>query len=176
MERYALKWLGMVLFFAFMVSFVNGINEAWAGKKEAAFQKQITGNWELVTLINEQDGKKSEPFGSNPLGSLIFSSDGKFSLIIMKADLPKFAVNNRTKGTTEENQAVVQGSIAAFGSYKVADVKEGKVILHFTGCTFPNWIGQDQERILTVTGNEMKMITPAAAVGGTNTLTLKRTK
>lgn len=176
MERYALKCLGMMLFFAFMVSFVNGTAEAWAGKKESAFSKQITGNWELVTLINEQDGKRSEPFGTNPLGSLIFISDNKFSLIITKADLPKFAVNNRTKGTAEENQAVVQGSIAAFGSYKVADAKEGKVILHFTGCTFPNWIGQDQERILTVTGNEMKMITPAAAVGGTNTLTLKRTK
>lgn len=94
----------------------------------------------------------------------------------MKADLPKFAVNNRTKGTAEENQAVVQGSVAAIGSYKVAEAKEGKVILHFVGSTFPNWTVQDQERIFTVTGNEMKMITPASGVGGTNTVILKRAK
>lgn len=28
MERYALKWLGMMLFSAFMASFVNGTTEA----------------------------------------------------------------------------------------------------------------------------------------------------
>lgn len=176
MERYGLKWLGMMLFFALMMSFLSGTTEALAGKNNSAFAKKITGNWELVSLINEQDGKKSEPFGPNPLGSLILSPNGKFTWILMKNDLPKFAVNNRIKGSAEENQAVVQGSFAAIGSYKVEDSKKGKVIFHFTGCTFPNWTGQDQERILAVSGNEMTMTTLSSAIGGTNTVLYRRAK
>jgi hypothetical protein len=55
----------------------------------------------------------------------------------MRASLPKFASNSRVKGTTEENQAVVQGSAAFFGTYTVTSDKEQTVNLHIEGGYLP---------------------------------------
>lgn len=133
---------------------------------EGSFEKQIQGRWTLVSLVNEQDGKKSEPFGPNPRGSLILTPDGHFSVIVLNANLPKFASNNRFKGTEEENQLIVHGSIAYFGSYTVADVKEKMIIMHVDKGTFPNWDSVDHKRTFIVNGDELKVIDPTTSIGG----------
>jgi hypothetical protein len=149
----------------------SGASVAWG----AGLAKQIQGSWVMVSIYNEQDGKKTDVFGPNPRGTLIFTPDGSFSYILMRASLPKFASNARQKGTAEENQAVVQGSFAYYGKYSVAGDKE--VNLHVEGSTFPNWDGQDQKRLITVTGDELKMVNPTPSVGGgTNYIILKRAK
>ena len=117
---------------------------------------------------------KKDTFGPNPRGFLVLTPNGRFSLIVMSATLPKFASNNRLTGTPEENQAVIKGSQAMFGTYKVVSAKEGKVLFHYEGCTFPNWDGQDIPRVLSVSGKEMKMVNPSAAIGGSNYLIWKR--
>ncbi len=89
---------------------LSGAAGVWAKEKGTTLAKQIQGSWTLVSIYNEQDGKKIEPFGAKPRGSLIFTPDGRFSIFCLRASLPKFAANNRMKGTAEENQAIVQGS------------------------------------------------------------------
>ena len=153
---------------------LSGVPGVWAEEKGLA--QQIQGTWALVSIYNETDGKKSDVFGTDPRGSLIFTPNGRFSLILMKATLPKFAANSRVKGTAEENQAVVQGSVALFGSYTVDSEKKDTAYLRVEGSTFPNWDGQDQKRIITFAGDDMNLVTPAAAVGGTNYAVWKRTK
>ncbi len=103
---------------------LSGASDVRAQEKGSTLAQQIQGSWILVSMYNEQDGKKIEPFGPNPRGTWIFTPDGRFLEILMRASLPKFAANNRVKGTAEENQAVVQGSFAAYGSYAVASEKE----------------------------------------------------
>ena len=162
-----------------LVSVIAGVAMSGASDvraEEKGLAQQVQGSWKLVSIYNELDGKKSDVFGSNPRGSMIFTSNGRFSLIIMKESLPKFAANSRVKGTAEENLAVVQGSVALFGSYKLDSEKNDTVILHVEGCTFPNWDAQDQKRIAKFTGDEMNFITPAAAIGGTNYAVWKRVK
>jgi len=97
---------------------------------------------------------------------MILTPNGRFSVILMNASLPKFAANNRVKGTTEENQAVAQGSLAYFGSYKIVSAKEHMVTFNIEGSTFPNWDGFEQKLVMTVTGDEMKVLNPTAAIGG----------
>jgi hypothetical protein len=46
-------------------------------------------------------------------------ANGRFSITVARSDLPKFASKNRMSGTPEENQAIVQGSIAYFGTYSI---------------------------------------------------------
>jgi hypothetical protein len=140
------------------------------------FLKEIQGNWVISSAVNEKDGKKTDVFGPEPKGSMILTPDGRFSLILMRSGLPKFAANNRAQGTPEENEAVVKGSVALFGTYKVENEAEHAVSLMIEGCTFPNWSGEVQKRILTVSGEEMKMVTPTAGIGGTNYLIWKRAK
>jgi Lipocalin-like domain len=154
-----------------------GISDVWAQEKGSTLAQQIQGTWILVSIYNEQDGKKTEQLGPNPRGLLIYTADGHFSHIIMRASLPKFASNSRVKGTVEENNAVVQGSIAYFGTYTVAIEKEETVVtLHIEGSTFPNWDGQDQKRFCLVVGDEMKVTNPIATIGGTNYNVWKRAK
>ena len=107
---------------------------------------------------------------------MMLTPNGRFSVIMMNATLPKFAANNRAKGTAEENQAVVQGSLAWFGSYKIVSAKENMVIFNIEGSTYPNWTGEEQKLVMTVTGDEMKVINPAAAVGGKGYPTWRRVK
>lgn len=172
------KWVTgfCLVVMTFTVGVFFGPSEIGAQEKASPLAHQILGNWTLVSAVNDQDGKKTDVFGPNPRGLMILTPDGRYSMIMMRADLPKFASNNRVKGTVEENQAVVQGSAAYFGRYTVERDKEQTVILHIEGSTFPNWIGQDQKRIMTVVGDELKLTVPTAPIGGTNTLIWKRAK
>ena len=164
------------LVLASVISLVVLGGDALAQQKTGGLQKQIQGHWTLASQYVEQDGKKTEAFGSNPKGSMILTPDGRFSILLMKSDIPKFAVNNRVKGTAEENQAVVHGSTAYFGSYTVASEKDKTVSLRIEGSTFPNWNGEEQKRVMTVAGNELRVTNPTAGIGGTAYIVWKRNK
>ena len=145
------------------------------GNTFAQTGKDIVGTWKPISVtVTGPDGRKSEPFGPNPNSILTFDATGRFVLVNTRPDLPKVASNNRMQGTAEENKAIVQGSIAYFGTYSVVD----KVIIEkVEGGTWPNWVGTEQKRpIISLTGDEMKLSTPAASVGGTAENTYKRIK
>ena len=148
-----------------------------AGAQQTGLGQQIQGSWTLVSCVNEMDGKKSDVFGPDPRGLFILTSDGRYTMILMRASLPKFASNSRIMGTDEENQAVVQGSIANFGRYAVESEKDKTLTLTIEGCTFPNWDGQTQKRIVIVQGDELRVTQHNPAIGGgTNYIVWKRAK
>jgi hypothetical protein len=142
--------------------------------KEVAAQttaKDIVGTWTLVSNTLEQDGKKADFYGPNPQGQMIFDPNGRFSAIITRSDVPKFASNNREAGTAQENKAVVQGSIAFFGTYSVNETDE-TITTHVEGCTFPNWKGVDQKRLFKLSGDELSWTNPAPSTGTGSSLSV----
>jgi Lipocalin-like domain len=125
-----------------------------AGGAAAQSAKDLVGSWSAVSV---------DAYGPNPKGSLIFESNGRFSLQLMRADLAKYASNNRTAGTPAEYKATVEGSLAYFGTYSVSGTD---LNLHIEGSTFPNWTGTDQKRNnLSVTGDDLKYTNPAPSGG-----------
>jgi lipocalin-like protein len=136
--------------------------------------KDLVGSWSMLSNeTTRPDGTKVATWGANPKGNLILESNGRFSIVVTRADLPKFSSNNRLQGTPDENKTVVHGSIAYFGTYLVTD----KVItLKVEASTFPNWTGSEQKRPLTITGDEMKWTVAAGSGGGTVELVWKRIK
>jgi hypothetical protein len=141
-----------------------------------SLKEQIVGTWLPVSQYVDQDGKKLEPFGSEPKGIVIYDAGGRFVLVLQRATLPKFASSNRLSGTPEENKAIVQGSIAYFGRYSV-DEKERKINLHYDGSTYPNWDGEDQIRLMQISGDDLQIVSPVSAVGGGSVhLLLRRAK
>ncbi len=141
-------------------------------------REQLVGAWTFVSADSvRNDGSKAEVFGSNPKGTLIFTSDGHFALVQMRADLPKFTGNSRDRGTPEENKAVVQGSIAYFGSYSVNETEKA-VTLQIEGSTFANLMGGgEQKRVLTsLTADELKFTNPRTPSGATLEVVWKRAK
>jgi len=62
-------------------------------------------------------------------------------------------------------------------SATIHSVVDKVIIEKVEGGTWPNWVGTEQKRpIISLTGDEMKLSTPAASVGGTAENTYKRIK
>ena len=117
----------------------------------------------------------AQTFGPND-GYATFGANGRFSISLLRSDLPKFASNNRDTGTLDENKAVVRGSITYFGTYSL-DETDGTLTLHIERSSFPNWNGTYQRRLTrTLTASELKYTNPTASVGGTAELEWKRVK
>ena len=145
-------------------------------RQEAAAQtaKDIAGTYTLVASTLDEGGKKSDLYGPNPKGMLILANDGRYTAVLLRSDLPKFASNNRTTGTADENKAIVQGSIGGMGTYTVSP--DGKTLtMKQESGSFPNRNGQEEKRPLSISGDEMKYTT-AATVGGTSELIYQRMK
>jgi hypothetical protein len=125
----------------------------------------------------EQHGKKTDFYGPNPQGQIMYDANGRFSIIITRSDLPKFASNNRQAGTPEENNAIMQGSLAYFGTYSVSDTDK-IITTHIESGTFPNWNGADRKTSFKISGDELstKVISgPSTTIGtGTAYLVWKR--
>jgi hypothetical protein len=134
--------------------------------------KDIAGTYTLVSFTNQQGDTKIDTYGPNPKGVMMLDANGRYVVVLMRPDLPKFASNNRSTGTAEEYKAVALGSFTHFGTYMVAD---SHIIFRLEHTTFPNWDGQEQRRALTVTDDELKYAV-ASSLGGISTLVWKRSK
>ena len=149
--------------------------------EEAAAQttaKDLVGTWTLVSITLEKDGKKTDFYGANPQGQEMFDASGHVSLILTRSDLPKFASNNREAGTPEENEAIVHGSLAYFGTYSVSETDKTWTT-HVESCTFPNWNGTERKTAFSISGDELSTTTvsglPSIGTGKTY-LVWKRAK
>ena len=140
--------------------------------------EQLVGAWTFVSADSvSSDGRKVEVFGPNPKGTLIFTSDGHFALVQMRADLPKIGLSSRDRGTPEENKAIVQGSIAYFGTYSLNET-EKVITLQMEGSAFANLMrAGEQKRIVTsLTADELKFTNPRIPSGATLEVVWRRAK
>jgi hypothetical protein len=145
-----------------------------AGHAAAQTAEDLVGTWTIASVTAEQGATKLEPYGSDPKGMLMLDENGRYALMVLRPDLPRFASNNRTAGTPEENRAIAQGSIAHFGTYAV----EGgdTLVLRIEAATFPNWNGAEQKRPFTLSGGKLEYTVPEASGGGTGQVVWTRAK
>jgi hypothetical protein len=128
----------------------------------------LVGTWTLESDISTTpDGRNLLPFGPDPKGIAIFDSGGRFAIVISRPDLPKFASNDRMQGAPKENEAIVRGSFAFFGTYTVRD---GAIIQHIEGGTWPAWVGTDQKRTITSFAKDEQTWTTVPSFGGRSVL------
>ncbi|WP_424135298.1 lipocalin-like domain-containing protein [Roseomonas chloroacetimidivorans] len=134
--------------------------------EEAAAQTadDVVGSWKLVSLTTADGRNRADLFGREPRGQMILGADGRYMVIVMRRELPTIGMKTRASGTPEENQAIVQGSIAHYGSYTT---DESNKILAFRveSSTFPNWDGIEQRRPITLDGDTLTVINPANSAG-----------
>jgi hypothetical protein len=107
---------------------------------------------------------------------LVFDGSGRYSIIFMRSNLPKFAASTADKGTADENKAVMQGIVAHFGTYSVNEADK-TITSRAEGSWFPNQVGSDAKRIITsLTADELKYTNPATAFGTTAQTVWRRAK
>src|SRR5262245_1156116 len=114
-----------------------------------------------------------QPSSAHSIGSSCESRP--YIISVMRSDRPKYASNNFAEGTAEENKATAQGTITYFGTYSVSEA-DRTIAIHIEGSSFPNWDGADQKRLFVFSGNELKLISPAASGAGTAEVIWKRAK
>jgi hypothetical protein len=124
--------------------------------QQKSIKDQLVGPWTL--LIDDgikPDGTHVPAFGPNPVGSLIFTPNGRYSLQIMRViNRASFASNNRDTGTADENKAVSQGTISHFGTYTVDEAAKA-INFHIEGSSFPNWENTNQKRLVIAVTDEV---------------------
>jgi hypothetical protein len=136
---------------------------------------RLVGSWTLVSLTSGEGNNQSLPYGPNPRGTMMVGADGRFSITVLRSDLPKFASGNRMTGTPGENNTVVQGSIAYFGTYRI-DESTHVLTVNVEGSTFANFTGGTQTRILSFDGDEVTYFNPTPSMGGTAKATYRRAR
>lgn len=138
-----------------------------------SLKEQIVGTWRVVSIYNEQDGVKQNLYGDKPVGLTMFDRSGNVIQYLSKPDVPNFAVSNRLKGTDQEYRTVVQSIIAGFGTYTVDG---DTVTIKWVASSYPNRAGTTEKRTHNISGDEMTIINPTAASGGTSYQKLIRAK
>ncbi len=99
------------------------------------------------------------------MGLTVFDRSGYVISFLSKPDLPKFASQNRLKGTDTEYRGIMQGMIAQLGTYTVdADT----VTVKWIASSYPNRAGTTEKRTYKVVGDELTSVNPTAASGGTS--------
>src|SRR5215216_2045648 len=113
----------------------------------------LVGGWRLVSWENRAaDGQITYPMGSDALGYLLYTADGRFSVTISRRGRAGFAAGDLLSGTTEEQARAVEGFVAYAGRYSFPG---DRVIHHVELSLFPNWVGSDQERWVELAENRL---------------------
>ncbi|QCP54515.1 lipocalin-like domain-containing protein [Trinickia violacea] len=106
----------------------------------------LVGTWTLVAAdVQHPDGSRTSDYGAAPKGLLIIDTQGHYSVQIFKAERPKFASGDRSKGTPEEYKAASLGSSTHFGTVSV-DPDGGTLTFHIQNASFPNLEGATDKR------------------------------
>ena len=129
---------------------------ALAGNVAAQTTKTVAGTYSPV---------KVDAYGDKPRGQFILTPDGRYSIVLSRAEMPKIASGSRLKATPEENKTVVDGSIAHSGRYTVDDGGRS-ITFHIDTSTFPNWNGTTQKRPLSVKDDVLTYTVATPSGGG----------
>ncbi|MBN2336308.1 lipocalin-like domain-containing protein [Candidatus Bathyarchaeota archaeon] len=124
--------------------------------------KEFVGAWRLVSVETRQEDGSLYRRGER-VGYLVYSRGGFMSVAFMKGGRPVFASGDIRGGTVEEKVAAFDGYVSYSGRYKV---KGDRVIHRIEVSLFPNWVGEDQERIFEFEGDRLTLSTPLQLVGG----------
>ena len=163
-------------FFMFSTIATLAVMPTGAEAQQKSLKEQLVGSWILVSNdAVAPDGTKHQLFGPTPKGLLVFDATGQYSQILVNPAVPKFKINNRLKGTPEENTAAVQGTTATFGTWMVDEASK-TVTVRYVGGMFPNQAGTEAKRTVVVTGDELKINNPATASGMKSDSVYRRAK
>ena len=152
----------------------SALSQPQSAMAEPKFKKdQLVGTWAYVSVVAVRpDGTRVETWGRNPIGQVIFTANGRYSLQLIKPDLPK--LNTRATGTPEENSAIVQGVFSHFGTYTVNE-EEGTYTLNIEASSFASFAGTKQERkVVFVSDDELRTTNATTSIGAINNLVYRR--
>jgi hypothetical protein len=139
--------LGALALFATHLAVAAGPRPAASGPGS------LEGTWVLAFAdVAHPDGTRGHDYGDAPKGILQVDHDGRYAMFIFDSGRPRFAANDKAKGTPEEFRAAVMGSSSHFGTVSM-DPAARTLTFHVEGSTYPNWEGLTQVRHYSFDGD-----------------------
>lgn len=131
----------------------------------AAQSNPLIGAWTVVSVGDVQPGKTTPLYGDKPEGLLIFDAQGRYSLQLCASGRPKYAANDRTKGTAEEYRANAVGCNPHWGRYALDESKK-VIVFKIDHAMFRNWENTVQNRTYKIENGTLQYAVPNPPVGG----------
>lgn len=122
---------------------------------ENTIKNKLTGSWKLVSYeTEEQDGTIHHPFGENPSGIIIYSTDGNVSVQLMRSGRYQY-VNSELY----DDLGVRYGDLPyiAYAGPFIVD-EDRPAVTHFVEVALdPEWIGQQQFRLIELKNDLLRL-------------------
>ena len=128
-----------------------------------SFRETIIGTWKLVeySIVDKnKSGEKYYPMGKDATGFILYTPDGYMSAQMMASGRPAYASGRLHTGTIEEMAKAAKGYMAYSGQYEVNE-KTNTLIHHMEVSMNPTWLGQAQERYVTLEGDTITITSSA---------------
>ena len=126
----------------------------------------LLGGWRLRSWVAiADDGSEARPMGDAPDGLLAYTPAGTMVGIMGPGDRPRFAADDVTGGSPDEQARAFATFIAYGGRYRL----DGDTVIHTVETSlFPNWIGTEQRRrwSLSDDGRTLTLVSPPLVLGG----------
>ena len=106
----------------------------------------LIGTWELVGWTASVGHRLHHPFGGDVVGRLTYTSDGHMWAALMRRDRQPVTAPTLAAATEAERASAAAGYLSYSGTYTETD---GTVTHHVELSLLPNWVGEDQVRVVT---------------------------
>ncbi len=116
--------------------------------------EDIRGRWDIVSWNQVyDDGRIMYPMGEDLTGFIEYASQSMFCVIARGARAP-FASGAQWAASDAEKAAAYASYFSYAGDYRL----DGDVVVHrVTHSLFPNWVGGEQRRQASLTGNTLHL-------------------
>ena len=120
------------------------------------------GTWKLLFVSGiTSTGERSEtPYGSNPVGFLTYTADGRVSALISYAGRRSLSAGG---GSPQEQADAFKTFLAYAGRYTLS---ADKVIHHVEISSIQNYVDKDLVRTVKFQGDQIVLVTPPTRVNG----------
>ena len=120
----------------------------------------VVGTWTLAAaIVIRPNGDTTDDYGPGPHGLAVFTADGHYVIEIYRVARPRFAANDKQRGTADEYREASVGMSAHFGTFQL-DAVHGTLTFNIEGASFPNWEGLRQARQFTLVGDTLSWRVP----------------
>ena len=126
-------------------------------------EDQFIGAWRLVSLTVFGPDGRAEPHGPDPIGTLLYTPDHRFSAALAKRDLPR--IDPAELPTPQDSVAAMQGFVAYFGEWEL-DEGRTAVIHKAEWASWGRLLDANQVRHYEFDGDRLTLRTPEVEADG----------
>ena len=118
-------------------------------------QRALIGSWLLRGWTVTDDRGVTHPFGTDPVGSIMYSADGRMSALISRGDRSPLPGNRPSDASDAELAAGFLSFFCYTGPWRV----DGDTVIHTLEVALnPNLVGTEQRRQMVFEGDRLDLV------------------